>query len=315
MTDNPLISAVIPVYNGSNFLREAIESVLNQTYRNYELIVVDDGSTDDTWNIIQSYGNVIRAFHKENGGVSSALNLGIREMKGEWFAWLSHDDLWMPDKLELQMSYHNLHPHILGSYTHFVSINENKSESIPCYCPEISGSKGLRDLFMGNFIPGDTIFIHKKVFADVGLFDEKLRVSQDYDMWLRIIHKYKLGLIPKHLTSIRFHPNQDGKKFKHLEDGDLRQLIIKNFESIDKNKLFSDLRYKQQNELESYACFWFANKLCYLHQWYDIADEFFLKAYSINPTIVTKLMVQIKAKKWFTIRNIWNKYIKQKKNY
>ena len=102
---NPLVSAVIPVYNGSNYLREAINSVLNQTYSNIEVIVVDDGSTDDTWTIIQSYGDKIRGFHKENGGVSSALNLAIDNMKGEWFAWLSHDDLWLSNKIEMQIHY------------------------------------------------------------------------------------------------------------------------------------------------------------------------------------------------------------------
>ena len=103
---NPLVSIVIPVYNGANFLAEAIDSALAQTYRNLEVIVVNDGSTDGgaTERIACSYGDKIRYFSKPNGGVSSALNLGIEKMKGEYFSWLSHDDLYAPDKIENQVN-------------------------------------------------------------------------------------------------------------------------------------------------------------------------------------------------------------------
>ena len=101
----PLVSIVIPVYNGSNYMREAIDSALAQTYRNIEVIVVNDGSRDDgaTDAIARSYGDRIRYIPKENGGSSSALNTGIRNMKGDWFSWLSHDDLYAPEKVEKQV--------------------------------------------------------------------------------------------------------------------------------------------------------------------------------------------------------------------
>ncbi|MDR1982842.1 MAG: glycosyltransferase family 2 protein [Holosporaceae bacterium] len=89
---NPLVSMVTPVYNGSNYMREAIDSALAQTYKNIEIIVVNDGSTDNTEDIALSYGDKIRYFKKENGGVASALNLAIENMKGKYFSWLSHDD-------------------------------------------------------------------------------------------------------------------------------------------------------------------------------------------------------------------------------
>ena len=102
----PLVSIIIPVYNGSNYMREAIDSALAQTYQNTEVIVVNDGSNDDgaTDEIARSYGDKIRYFIKENGGVSSALNLGIRMMKGDYFSWLSHDDVYTPAKLEKQIA-------------------------------------------------------------------------------------------------------------------------------------------------------------------------------------------------------------------
>ena len=107
MEFNPKVSIVIPVYNGANFLREAIESALAQTYENIEVIVVNDGSTDSgtTEEIARSYGDRLRYYHKENGGVASALNFGIREMRGEYFSWLSHDDVYYPNKVETQIQY------------------------------------------------------------------------------------------------------------------------------------------------------------------------------------------------------------------
>src|SRR5262245_7173783 len=102
----PLVSIVIPVYNGSPYLREAINSALAQTYPNLEVIVVNDGSTDDgeTARIACSYGKRIRYFAQDNGGVASALNRGLEKMQGEFFSWLSHDDMYTPDKIEKQVA-------------------------------------------------------------------------------------------------------------------------------------------------------------------------------------------------------------------
>ena len=102
---NPLVTIVIPVYNGGNFMREAIDSALAQTYRNIEVVVVNDGSIDNgvTDSIATSYGNRIRYFVKPNGGCASALNHGIENMRGEYFSWLSHDDVYLPEKIEHQI--------------------------------------------------------------------------------------------------------------------------------------------------------------------------------------------------------------------
>ena len=100
MVNQPLVSIVIPVFNGEDFLDEAIKSAINQTYRNIEILVINDGSTDGTEKIANKYEKQIRYFYKENGGVASALNLAIKEMKGEYFSWLSHDDYYDPSKIE-----------------------------------------------------------------------------------------------------------------------------------------------------------------------------------------------------------------------
>src|SRR5215470_19778957 len=102
----PLVSIVIPVYNGSDYLREALDSALSQTYPHVEILVVNDGSTDAgaTEAIARSYGDRIRYFWKPNGHVASALNFGIQQMRGEYFSWLSHDDVYLPDKIKIQMA-------------------------------------------------------------------------------------------------------------------------------------------------------------------------------------------------------------------
>ena len=105
MKFQPKISIIIPVYNGENYLRESIESAINQTYKNIEIIVVNDGSNDDnkTENIALSYGSKVKYIKKKNGGVASALNLGIEKMTGDYFSWLSHDDLYTPNKIKNQV--------------------------------------------------------------------------------------------------------------------------------------------------------------------------------------------------------------------
>jgi len=312
--DKPNVSVIIPVYNGSNYIREAIDSVLKQTYKNYEVIIVDDGSTDDTWDIIQSYGNLIRAFHKENGGVSSALNLGIREMKGSWFAWLSHDDLWMPEKLETQVTFHNQYPNLMGSYTRSIEIDDTRNYLNPLNSHPLDNSLGIRALFMSNFIAGDTVFIHRKIFHKIGFFNEELRVTQDYDMWLRTVNMFDLGFIPEYLTCIRSHPNQDGKKYLHLEDGEFSQFIIKNFETFDKIRLFQDSFYSNKNELLSIAYYWFANDVCYRYRWPNIADEYYKKAFLLSPVTKHKIILHIKAKNWFRIRRVPQRAIRWIRN-
>lgn len=103
--NKPLVSIVIPVYNGADYMREAIDSALGQTYPNCEVLVINDGSNDDgrTEAVALSYGGRIRYYRKENGGVASAFNLGIQQMRGDYFSWLSHDDYYLPDKVQHQI--------------------------------------------------------------------------------------------------------------------------------------------------------------------------------------------------------------------
>lgn len=217
---NPKVSIIIPVYNGSRYLREAIDSALGQSYPNVEVIVVNDGSSDNgaTENIALSYGKRIRYFSKQNGGVSTALNLGIKKMKGVYFSWLSHDDVYYPNKIEMQIKYlaqHNPKDTIL--YGGYALIDE--SSNVTSYIkpnrlyPEEKLNISLFPIMRG-LINGCSLLIHKSHFERVGLFDEKLLLVQDYTLWFKMFRNAKVKFLPGIFVKNRFHNAQQSKKKK-----------------------------------------------------------------------------------------------------
>ena len=230
MKYKPLVSIVIPVYNGSNYMAEAIDSALSQTYENIEVVVVNDGSRDEGRSdaIAKGYGDKIRYFPKENGGSSSALNEGIKNMRGEWFSWLSHDDLYYKDKIKNQVEYLNslidsgiaqddLWKHMLFTATDFINgegklIKKSKTENEKALSEKISAFEDNSYLICEptkyNFY-GCGCLINKEAFRKVGAFDEKLRLINDLDMWYRLYAgDFKLHYMPEALTIGRIHKGQ-----------------------------------------------------------------------------------------------------------
>lgn len=226
----PKVSIVIPAYNASNYLAEAIDSALAQTYPNTEIIVINDGSRDDgaTERVALSYGDKIRYFHKENGGSSSALNMGIANMKGEWFSWLSHDDLYVPEKIERQITYMaslNIDDAELSKHIFFSNSELIDAEGRSIRSCKMRQSRRLAisvDSFphngyliaeptVHNFY-GCSCLVHKDAFADVGCFDEQLRLVNDIDLWFRLYAaNYKVHYIPEPLVKGRVHSKQVSK--------------------------------------------------------------------------------------------------------
>lgn len=223
---NPLVSIIIPVYKGESYMKEAIESALNQTYKNIEVIVVNDGSPDDgkTDAIAKTYGDRIRYFYKENGGVSSALNYGIKKMNGEWFSWLSHDDLYMSDKIEKQIkAVRNLENKICVVRCNTLSIDA-KGNLIMRPQRKIEGTFSAEEMFKMHSLKeiglyGCTLLINKQILDECGEFDEKLRTIQDEDYWTRIMFKgYTFISIKDTLVKIRVHGKQMTKILEKLFD-------------------------------------------------------------------------------------------------
>lgn len=213
-TWNPKVSIVIPVYNGANYLREAVDSALAQTYPDVEVIVVNDGSNDGgrTREVALSFGDRIRYFEKDNGGVATALNLGIREMRGEYFSWLSHDDVYTRDKIARQLD-------------HLEALKDDKvipfcNYQIIDHASHITGT-GLADeslpensilLIAGTYVGGCSLLIPRIALEAAGPFNESLRNCQDNELWLRIaMHGYRFQYMPEILLKSRQHAEQGSR--------------------------------------------------------------------------------------------------------
>ena len=216
--DAPLVSAIIPVYNQERYLRLAIDSVLAQTFRDFELLVVDDGSTDTTPEIIASYGDRLRSFRKPNGGGASALNFGIREAQGKWIAWLSSDDLWEPTKLARQIAALERRPSAAFCHADAYVIDSEGGIRERQFLPNPSTRRArMLLLIRGCFINGLTVLIRRDVFDEVGLFDEEDRLAYDYDMWFRIAPRYDFVHVPEPLARYRIHPGQASRNKEAIE--------------------------------------------------------------------------------------------------
>jgi glycosyltransferase involved in cell wall biosynthesis len=212
MADPPLVSVIVPVYNGSDYLGEALDSALSQSYASVEVLVVNDGSTDAgaTARVGRRYGDRIRYFEKSNGGVASALNLGIREMRGDWFCWLSHDDIYLPRRVEAAVNWLSAHPSCRACYSGYRLITATGEPISDHPCPWYPREEALRIMMGGHYIGGCTMTVHRSLLHEIGSFDEGLRLAQDTEMWLRIMERCEVGRVPEILVLTRVHAAQDG---------------------------------------------------------------------------------------------------------
>jgi glycosyltransferase involved in cell wall biosynthesis len=200
------VSVVIPAYNAERFLREAIDSAIAQTVAPIEVIVVDDGSTDGTAEVLASCGGVVRSVRQENGGVSSARNHGARLAVGDAIAFLDADDVWHPQKLERQL------PHLEDARVGLVHCGvHHVDEAGAILASELDGMSGsvARDLLLlqRNVVVavGSTALLPREVFELVGGFDEEMSTSADWDLAYRIATRWEIAFVAEPLASYRQH--------------------------------------------------------------------------------------------------------------
>jgi len=238
-TDVPLISIIIPVYNGSDFLSQAIETAVNQTYTNIEIIVVNDGSTDNGMSekIALSYGDRIKYYAKENGGVSSALNYALERMSGEWFSWLSHDDLYYPQKIEKQIEFINSLPKtvtVKNSVIHCATESIDKNGKV-IKTPNYSDVEIVEDTLttiVGNVfnyrLSGCSFLIPYDCYKEFGGFREDIRTVSDVEYWYRLLFGGCQFYCMKNdiLVQNRSHGKQVGKTKVSLFDEEIEKLHI-----------------------------------------------------------------------------------------
>ncbi|PPR34868.1 MAG: UDP-Glc:alpha-D-GlcNAc-diphosphoundecaprenol beta-1,3-glucosyltransferase WfgD [Alphaproteobacteria bacterium MarineAlpha6_Bin3] len=232
------VSVIIPTYNRKFFLINAINSVLNQTYQNLELIIIDDGSSDKTAEYVKKKYPKVRVYKQLNKGVSAARNRGIKLSLNNWIAFLDSDDKWHPEKLEKQINY----------------LTKKKKYKI-CHTDEIWIRKGVRvnqhkkhEKYGGSIfnksldicrISPSSVIIHKDIFKKLGFFNEKLPVCEDYDLWLRITAKFPVLYLNEKLTIKHGgHFNQLSKKYWGMDRFRIVALenIIKEKTLTEKNK-------------------------------------------------------------------------------
>jgi glycosyltransferase involved in cell wall biosynthesis len=212
----PLISVVIPTYNYGHLVAVAIDSALAQTYPNVEVIVVDDGSTDDTIQRLLPYAGRIRVIHQTNQGLSAARNTGIRESRGEYIAFLDSDDAFHPRKLELQCEYL-----AANRWPVFVATENLTGEQLPVWQPIIQQLQSelipLESLVLHTCFGSCGVLVHKSCFEKVGYFDESLRSVEDRDMWIRIAAHYPILKLRTALWWYRVTPGSMSRNPERME--------------------------------------------------------------------------------------------------
>ena len=209
MQNQPLVSVIIPCFNREDYIRETVDSVLNQTYSNIELVVVDDGSADSSFSILESYGDRIKLLHHsghQNKGQAAAINVGLRVVAGEFVAILDSDDLFMKEKIEKQVDYLVGHPSIGIVYSNGMNISGDGRDLYPLYRPgarPVIGPEPVLEHSAFN-LPSNSL-VRKSVFDEAGFLVESFRTAQDHDMAVRLAEVAPVGYLDEILWSYRRH--------------------------------------------------------------------------------------------------------------
>jgi glycosyltransferase involved in cell wall biosynthesis len=248
------LSVVIPTYNHGQYLKRAIDSVLNQTYKDLEIIVVNDGSTDNTKDIVHSYGDQIKYIYQQNQGLASARNTGINASRGEFLAFLDADDWFAEDNLQIKMSFMESHQNAVWVYSNWQYLDEEGnhltrgSEKFRYADKKLNGHIFQELVHNRNFISPCTVVVKKAVLEDVNYFDPNVVCQEDLDLWLRISLKYPAHYIDKVLVYVTVHPKSLSTDFTKWVNGNavivekLKGLIPHDFQGRQKlvNKIIAD---------------------------------------------------------------------------
>lgn len=218
----PLVSVIIPCYNHARFLPESVESALAQTYPHVEVLVIDDGSTDETREVASRYGDRIRYIYQENAGLAAARNTGIREARGELIGLLDADDRWLPRKLEVQVP-HFAEPAVGLAHTSYRKFPPPDYPEKEWLVPEGAGPTYLDELRL-NRIGVLTAVFRRALALEVGGFDETLRSCEDWDLWTRLIERSQAVGCAEVLAEYRLHPGSMSTNAERMFRSRLRVL-------------------------------------------------------------------------------------------
>lgn len=250
---DPLVSIIIPTYNRGWILKEAINSVLAQDFTDFELIVVNDGSTDKTQDILNTYNEDIRALRQNNQGVSAARNAGIASALGRFIAFLDSDDLWLPKKLSTQIDFFKSNRDALICQTDEIWIRNGVRVNPKKRHKKFSGDLFKRSLSLCLISPS-AVMIKRSLFEEVGVFDETLPACEDYDLWLRISCRY-----PVHLIKTPLIIKRGGHDDQLSSASGLDRFRIEALKKIIESNLLSKEQYSAAAKVLKQKCAIYAN--------------------------------------------------------
>ena len=237
---NPTVSVIIPTYNRAHLIGRAIQSVLNQTYQDFEIIIVDDGSTDDTEEVIKKFQRkderIKYVKHEKNKGSSAARNTGIKLARGKYIAFQDSDDEWLPEKLEKQMRVFENAPERVGViYTGYWRVEGSKRIYIPS--PKVKRKEGYihDNLLEGNFVSTQTAVVKRECLQLAGMFDERLPRLQDWELFIRISKAYEFKCVDEPLVVSHFTPDSISANQATLIEG-LTLILEKHSEDFRKDR-------------------------------------------------------------------------------
>jgi glycosyltransferase involved in cell wall biosynthesis len=308
----PKVSIIIPTYNRAHYICESVNSIFAQTFKDYEIIVIDDGSSDNTREVLKKYGDRIHYVYQKNMGPPAAMNTGVRQTKGEYYLILGDDDVLMPDMLERQVEVLDKNPDVafVCSGIHFIDA-EGK-----VYKTSQDGryrEKSFKSLLFDNFVWHLTTLVRRQVSEEMGHFDESLLTTHDHDLWLRIALKHRFEYTDAPLAKFRRHPGNFSKSLDiHLKDhlAILDKPIIREHLTILERIKFRAVNYyrfgmfyaRVGDYLKASSCYWlavFTYPTIGLHFWpyetqkmkFSLPYRFF-KPYMISVFYVIKSLLQ-----------------------
>lgn len=201
MLTTPSASVVIPTYNRLELLKETVASVRAQTFGDFEIIVIDDGSQDDTWEWLQAQAD-IRAFRQTNQGIAAARNAGVVRARAAWIALLDHDDVWLPEKLRIQMHFIGKNPHVALVAARHVRMGRRVRNPIK---PRWIYGDLFQDVFSKSFIHTSSVVVRKDALESIGGFDPIYRFADEFDVWLKVAKNYEIAYLNTPLVLIRLY--------------------------------------------------------------------------------------------------------------
>ena len=297
---NPKVSVVIPTYNRAHLIGRAIKSVLNQTYQDFEIIIVDDGSTDNTEEVVKSFNDErIRYIqHKKSRGSAATRNTGIKASKGKYIAFQDSDDEWLLGKLQKQMEiFKNAEKKVGVVYTGFWRIENGKKIYIPSF--KVKQKKGdiHKEILKGNFISPQTTVVKKECFHVSGMFDEQLVSRHDWELWIRISKKWHFEFIDEPLVNVYRTPDSISVTQKVALTG-WKPVLEKHYEE-----------FKKDRKLLARYLYSIGDLLCQIGE-IDQGRDYLLRAlrsYPLNPKYLIAAFTSMSGSK------VYNKVVKVKR--